>query len=420
MIEFIVWAVMSFFTLLGMYYIYYKFTDAEKKIRFKNIFVLILGVLTAALLNYFNIKIVNTFSYFFICPILFFTIKYENFKKFVFYLIIIWFYGILLDCLSMLILAILYYAFHINIYSDIFVMLPSFFIFLMIVLLANSKSIKRLTANLCNFFVRIKYLDLLLIIFALFVLILAIVMAINIRYLSVGLLALLLIMMTIFVLVLLLRFKYSELEQKLFIKTLRTNNSFYIDASVEYSVFKHNLIAKLLSVKSVSNKKARILIDDFINDFNKNIDYSRQIKDIPYGLNGIINQKLCSYIGNVHIKINNSIDVDIFDVLKPRRYNVLVEKLMVLLDNAIDSCLKSHEKVLILNLYEDDDSIFIEIKNTFSGNLDIEKLGSSNYSTKGKKRGFGLYSVLRNAEVSTKVSIINDMFVVKLIAKKQI
>ena len=419
MTEFAVWVIMSFFTVLGMYYIYYKFTDAQKKIELKNIILFIVGVLIAALLNYFNIKIINTISYYLICPILFCSIKYENFKNFVFYVIIIWLYGILLDCLTMLILAILYYVLDINVYSDIFVMLPSLFIFFAIVLLANNKKVKKLTNMLCNLFVKIKYSDLLLIVFVLFIFIVGCVIAVNIRHLNVGLLAWLLIMMTVFVFILLLISKYNEFENNLFIQTLKTNNNFYVAANTEYSVFKHNLIAKMLSVKSVSNKKARILIDDVINAFNNNIDYSREIKDIPYGLNGIINQKLCSYADKIEIKLNNNVKRDIFDVLKPRRYNVLVEKLMILLDNAIDSCLKSVDKILIINLYEDNNSIIIEIKNTFSGDLDVEKLGESNYSTKGQKRGFGLYSALRNTEVSTKVNIVNNMFVVKLIAKNQ-
>ena len=419
MTEFAVWVIMSFFTVLGMYYIYYKFTDAQKKIELKNIILFIVGVLIAALLNYFNIKIINTISYYLICPILFCSIKYENFKNFVFYVIIIWLYGILLDCLTMLILAILYYVLDINVYSDIFVMLPSLFIFFAIVLLANNKKVKKLTNMLCNLFVKIKYSDLLLIVFVLFIFIVGCVIAVNIRHLNVGLLAWLLIMMTVFVFILLLISKYNEFENNLFIQTLKTNNNFYVAANTEYSVCKHNLIAKMLSVKSVSNKKARILIDDLINAFNNNIDYSREIKDIPYGLNGIINQKLCSYADKIEIKLNNNVKRDIFDVLKPRRYNVLVEKLMILLDNAIDSCLKSVDKILIINLYEDNNSIIIEIKNTFSGDLDVEKLGESNYSTKGQKRGFGLYSALRNTEVSTKVNIVNNMFVVKLIAKNQ-
>ncbi len=420
MIKFLAWVIVCFFTISGMYYIYYKFTDSKKKITLKNVIILLAGVILAALLNYFDIKIISTISYYLICPILFYSIKYDNFKKFVFYLIIIWFYGILLDCLSMLVLALLYYVFDINFYNDIFVMLPTLFVFLMIVLLAHNKTAKRLTNTLCNIFVKIKYSDLLLIVFVLFIFVIGSVIAINIRHLSVGLLAWLLIIMTVFVFILLLRFKYNELEQELFIKTLKVNNNFYIDANREYSIFKHNLIAKMLSVKSVSNKKARILIDDLIGDFNYNIDYSREIRDIPYGLNGIINYKLCPYIDKIEIKLSNNVNVDIFDVLKPRRYNVLVEKLMILLDNAIDSCLKSVDKILIINLYEDNNSINIEIKNTFSGDLDVEKLGESNYSTKGQKRGFGLYSVLRNAEVSTKVNIVNNMFVVKLIAKNQL
>ena len=85
MIKFLAWVIVCFFTISGMYYIYYKFTDSKKKITLKNVIILLAGVILAALLNYFDIKIISTISYYLICPILFYSIKYDNFKKFVFY-----------------------------------------------------------------------------------------------------------------------------------------------------------------------------------------------------------------------------------------------------------------------------------------------------------------------------------------------
>ena len=103
----------------------------------------------------------------------------------------------------------------------------------------------------------------------------------------------------------------------------------------------------------------------------------------------------------------------------PRRYNVLVEKLVVSLDNAIEASLNSKNKVVIINLYDDEDNIYIEIKNSFAHNLDIDNLGNLNYSTKGKRRGLGLFSILRDNEASLKVKVVNNYFISLISTKKQ-
>lgn len=95
---------------------------------------------------------------------------------------------------------------------------------------------------------------------------------------------------------------------------MQENNDFYIKVEDENRIFKHNLVAKLLSIKSVSNNKSMALIEDLILQFNKNVSFSQTIKVIPYGLNGIIYQKLYSYMNVLNIKINNEIGYDIFSI----------------------------------------------------------------------------------------------------------
>ena len=63
--------------------------------------------------------------------------------------------------------------------------------------------------------------------------------------------------------------------------------------------------------------------------------------------------------------------------------------------------------------------IYIEIKNSFAHTLDVDNLGSLNYSTKGKKRGLGLFSILRDNEASLKVNVVNNYFISLISARKQ-
>ena len=97
----------------------------------------------------------------------------------------------------------------------------------------------------------------------------------------------------------------------------------------------------------------------------------------------------------------------------------MVEKLIASLDNAIEASLNSKNKVVVINLYDDENNIYVEIKNSFAHNLDIDNLGKLNYSTKGKQRGLGLFSILRDNEASLKVRVVNNYFISIITARKQ-
>ena len=269
-------------------------------------------------------------------------------------------------------------------------------------------------------FTKIEYFNFIIIAISIFVIVVGVGLVINIKHLRISVLLFLVMFFLAMTIILLLKCRMDKLENKVFLKTLKENNDFYIKIDAENRIFKHNLAAKLLSIKSVSNKKAQVLIDDFLKHNSKTINYTKQIKEIPYGLNGIIYQKLYPYLDKLSIKINNQIKYDIFEVLTPRKYNVFVEKVLLSIDNAIESAIKSREKVIIVDLYDEENCIIFEIKNSFSDNLDIDDLGKIEYSTKSKKRGLGLFSMLREKEAIVKIEIINDIFVSKIKIKKRL
>lgn len=414
--EFLIWIIVCSGSTFGITYLFCKI-NKFKKMSFLSWTILLLGSLFITFMCYYEINSIRVTSYFIFFPLLFYVISKFNFRKLLIETIIIYFYGILLDFVSMFAVTLTYNIFKWNVNSYIFKVIPTILVLLMFLVLGNTEWLKKLTNKLYSIFSKIKYADFMLIIFTAFILIVAIMFAINIEKINVGFLICIIVVLVIFIFVILLKAKYIDIENKIFLETLKRNNSFYVDMEDEHSIFKHNLMSKLLSVKSVSNSKARILLDELIKDFNTNIDYHSKIKDIPYGLNGILNEKLNDYNEILEIKVSNQITKDIFDVLSPKRYNVLVEKLSLLLDNAIEACLLSMDKVLVINIIEENNSIKIEIKNTFGGDIDIDSIGKLHYSTKSKKHGFGLYSILRNNEVSANVKIINEYFVSELIAK---
>lgn len=424
MTEFLIWFIASFISTFGFSYLYYKISDSYVKINLKISIVFIIGVLFLSLVKYYDVTYLSAVSYFLFFPIFFFLINYESFAKYLFYLIFVWIYGVILDMFSMLFVLFLQHVLNFNIYSYISRLILSSFVFLLFIISAKSIKFKNLVNNIYKKVQRINYFDFALVAFAIFVFFVGFVIFLSLDNMSLSVLLMAVLFLLSLSFVLLIRVRVHLIENDIFLNLLKENNEFYLKIEDENRIFKHNLTAKLLSVKSVSDKKARKLIDDLIQSYNKNMDFSIQIKDMPYGLNGIIYEKIYPYIGKLHIKIYNKITFDIFKKLKPRRYNVFVEKMIIALDNAIESCMTSIDKVLVINLYSEDNEIIMDIKNTFSADLNLEELGKINYSTKdkknGRRRGLGLFSALRDNEVKMSIKIINNLFVTRIVAKQNL
>ena len=418
MIEFFVWFVACFMSTMGFTYLYYKLLDADRKINIYVILVFIVGVFLITLVKSHNFSLLTAILYFLYFPILLNLIKSVSFGKMIYYLVIIWIYAIFLDFISMILFLPLHFVFGIDIYGEVACILMSAFVFVALIIMARSKKVKKFTNNLYKKVSKVNYFDFALISFAVFVLLTGVAVFLNLDNLSLSILLMAIIILLSFSFILLIRVRIHLVENAIFLDLLKANNAFYIKIEDENRIFKHNLMAKMLAIKSVSGSKARKLIDEFVGSFNKDMDFSVHIKDLPYGLNGIIYEKIYPYIGKIHIKISNKIDFDIFSKLKPRRYNVFVEKIIIALDNAIESCMESHDKLLIVNLYFEDSNIIVDIKNTFSSDINLDEVGKVNYSTKGKKRGLGLFSALRDNEVEMSVKIINNWFVSKIVAKQ--
>lgn len=417
MMEFVVWCIANFMATIGVIYFYSKIFDQKIGFSVKVVIAFILCFLLCSLARYFEIKLLNVLVFCVFYPIMFYMISHMKIKKLFCCTVFIWIYGAIFDFLILVIVSLVNYFFKFDMSGSLFQIIFSMLSLIFFIISAHLLFLKKFINKTVDLLCTISHSDILLAVFFLFTLIGGISIAINIDNLSLSLLIYILIALSIFIFVLIIHCKNVDFEFNIFAKTLKLNNSFYTNVDDEFSMFKHNLMAKLLSVKSVSNKKARTLIDEMVKDFNSNIDYRKLIFDLPYGLDGVINQKLCNYGDVLEIKVSNNLSFDIFDVLTPKRYNVLVEKLSLFIDNAIEACVNSVEKVLIINLMEEDNAIKIELKNTFSGEIDLNNIGKLHYSTKGDKRGFGLYTFLRNNEVSSSVKIINEYFVGEIVAK---
>lgn len=420
MIELLIWFIGSLLSTLGITYLFCKVNNF-KKISKSAIILFFIGVVIITLLKYYNLKLFATISYFIFYPILFYFISKFSIKKLIINTLILWLIGVAIDLVAMILVSFFSYIFKMNLdkYYDLLSISLSLVSVLFFIIIGYFKKSRKILNKTYKYLDDIEYSNLTLVIFCAFIFMLGLIIFLNFEDIHVDVLIFIIIILSVFTFILLVKYRINAIENKKYLETLRENNDFYIKMDDENRIFKHNLMAKLSSIKSVSNKKAIALIDDFVIKTNKTISYSKKIKRIPYGLNGIIYQRTYPYLEDINFNITNKIDFDIFKVLKPRRYNVLVEKLFVSLDNAIEASLNSKNKVVVINLYDDEENIYIEIKNSFSQKIDIDNLGSLNYSTKGKKRGLGLFSILRDNEASVNIKIVNNYFISIISARKQ-
>ena len=233
------------------------------------------------------------------------------------------------------------------------------------------------------------------------------------------LLTLALLLTTIFVLFYSRKYQIYNLSNT--INILLENNKFYSNLNLDFREFKHNLVHKLDGLKLYSNEKSILLIDDIISDCCNLTKNTKELDKLPIGLSGYIYQKIYQYdYSALNILIDNNIKSDLFNVLSPRNYNKLCEVLGVLLDNAIQASIDSKSKILYISSEENDKNLEINIKNSFSSQIDMEKLGNVNYTTKGQNHGIGLFSIFKNKDVKTNIKINNDIFESIVLVKKEI
>ncbi len=199
------------------------------------------------------------------------------------------------------------------------------------------------------------------------------------------------------------------------------DNEFYITLLDDYRVFKHNIFHQLNGLKTVANKKTINLIDDIINEYNETSLDTPNIKKMPLGINRIIYEKMY-YFKNKEIRlgVDNNIKSDLYNNLTPRSYNLLCEALGILIDNALQATSKTKEKILMIDMKEDELSYQIKIINTFEDLLDLEKLGTIKYTTKNSGHGIGLFSLIGRRKLKLKTSIINDLFLNEIIIEKHL
>ncbi|MBZ9606661.1 GHKL domain-containing protein [Clostridium estertheticum] len=190
--------------------------------------------------------------------------------------------------------------------------------------------------------------------------------------------------------------------------------------------FKHDYMNMLTPLKEYIDKAdiegLREFFYDNVIDMDKDIKWSNSnIDKLKYikvdGVKAILSTKLIKAAG-----LNIDIKVEIVEDIKNIAMNImdLCRMLGILIDNAIEAAQKCEYPKLYVCLVNKDNYVTIVIENNFFGQKPkIHKIYEEGYSTNGKRRGLGLYSVKQiidkkyhNAFLNT--SIEGNMFVQEL------
>lgn len=417
----IVFYIISCFSQFILFYIFGIYTKKKLVKSKKILFIILITSLFETIISIWLNKILNAI----ICVIYFIVMVKKifclKFKDTVFYMAVVWLIGMLLDILLMLIVnLILSKLSFIKVNIDIARLICTPILIILLVLIARLKITKKIVDKAYTYFYKFNYIYIYWAVILTLFFILECITFINIRNKVVVELILFSTVLTCLIAIKFISYQYDLITLKETNNLLIKNNEFYIKIIDDYRVLKHNLTSQLLGIKSVSNKKAKILIDDLIKDYNANFRSTHYIKNTPKGLNGIIYEKFYNFNNDdLKLLINNKIINNILDVITPRSYNLLCEALGVLLDNAMEAAIKSKDKVIFLDFKENEDIIEIAIVNTFLGDIDLEKLGTVNYTSKSDHWGIGLYSLLSKKNIQIKTSIRNNIFESKIIVKKK-
>ena len=219
----------------------------------------------------------------------------------------------------------------------------------------------------------------------------------------------------LFIVVILIREIIKIYELSIMNENIKTENKLLKEIADKDSIFRHNLINNLIGLEAIANKKSVKVIEQLIESYQCGYKNLNNITKLPSGIDGLIYKKL--YLKNnqnLNLIVENTIKEDIFKHLNSKKYNLLMEAIGILIDNALEASEKCKNGIMIIGIYKNKNKLLFEIKNNFSETLDLEKLGTKNYTTKKEGHGIGLNYLIKNRSVKLNTNIINNFFCAEL------
>ena len=198
------------------------------------------------------------------------------------------------------------------------------------------------------------------------------------------------------------------------------------DLLEDYRIVAHEHKNQLSVIRSMANPNDKELID-YIDDLLEKRDKIRyswlgQLNHLPIsGLKGLINYKLMEMEQkklNINITVSKEVMKTKLRDLSLQEKDKLYSIIGVYLDNMIQAAENSSKKEVSIEIYKEKNDIVFLLANSYSGKIDLEKLDSYGYTTKGKNHGVGLHIVKKIMEeeaiFSQSRSILDDYYIQEL------
>lgn len=229
----------------------------------------------------------------------------------------------------------------------------------------------------------------------------------------------------VIIIIIIILAKKEDDYNKIYNKYNTTLNSLkeYEDILDKYRILNHENKNQLMTIRgliSSQNKKAINYIDEIVNNKIKNDEkVMKEVSIIPAGgLRGLIYSKLL-YMKEHNIKYNLNISktirtVDLINNMENSDILDVCQIIGVYLDNAIDAVLKIEKKCINMDLYLENNNLVFEISNYYEGKIEINKIDTKGYSTKGNGHGYGLplsnTIINRNKKLANEKKLSNTIF----------
>ena len=194
----------------------------------------------------------------------------------------------------------------------------------------------------------------------------------------------------------------------------------------ENRINKHEMLNNLIILRGFEDKNTEEynkVLDDLIVTYDNN-SYSciKNISKLTTGLKGILYYKI-NDMRNKNINLNVNISKRVSSPLEKLpldEYVILSRIIGIVMDNALEASIKSKEKFVMIEVFEQNDNVIIIIENSYNNKVNINDLKKKNFSTKGKSRGLGLYianMLLKKSKHIEMTQHAEELFITKLTIK---
>ena len=194
----------------------------------------------------------------------------------------------------------------------------------------------------------------------------------------------------------------------------------------ENRINKHEMLNNLIilgSFKDKNTEEYNKVLDDLIVTYDNNSDACiKNISKLTTGLKGILYYKI-NDMRNKNINLNVNISKRVSSPLEKLpldEYVILSRIIGIVMDNALEASIKSKEKFVMIEVFEQNDNVIIIIENSYNNKVNVNDLKKKNFSTKGKSRGLGLYianMLLKKSKHIEMTQHAEELFITKLTIK---